>query len=180
MAIVPPIHFWQAGDDMNALRMNEIRDQIVWLVNPPRVHVGRALTTQSLPTSSWNKISFDTLHSSDPYGMWDSGNPDKVTCTVPGWYTVEGVLCVSPTSTSERFVLGIYKNGFTAAEAQLRHDQQNAPSSGNVNVRKEFKIFLNVGDWLHLGEQHLDANTRTSAISGTWEHSQLRMRWVSN
>jgi len=178
-SIVPPIHHWSAGDAMNAERMNEIANQIDFLRNPPMVHVGR-VATQTLATAIWNKVLFDTLHSNDPYEMWDAGTPDRITCTVPGWYTVEGVITLSATATAGRVILGVYKNGFTTNELQLRHDQENSPSGGNVNARKEFKIFLNVDDWLHLGIQYDDAATRTSATFGTWEHSQLRARWTSN
>lgn len=177
---VPTVHNWLAGDEINAVRMNEIAAQIDFVRNPPMAHVGRASSTQNLSGATWNKIVFDTLHSTDPYEMWDAGATDRLTCTIPGWYSVEGVITVSSTANEGAVVLGIYKNGFTANEFQLRHDQQNAPSSGAVNIRKEFRVFLNVDDWIHLGEYHTDAVTRTSATVGTWEHSQLRMRWVSN
>jgi hypothetical protein len=180
MTDVPETHHWLAGDAMNADRMNEVRDAIEWLRNPPMVHVRRRLTTQSLPGNQWNKIVFDQIANSyDPYGMFDTGATDRITATVPGWYSYEGVLAINGTATVARMILGVYKNGFTTNELMLRYDVDNAPSSGNMLVRKESTIFLNVGDWLHLAWNLNAAETRTSQITSDSESSQLRVRWVS-
>jgi hypothetical protein len=179
MTDIPVTHHWLAGDEMNADRMNEVRDAIEFLRNPPAVHVRRRLTAQTGITGTWTKILFDQVVY-DPYGMFDSGNSDRITATIPGWYTYEGVISLNPTSTSCRVLLGVFRNGLTDDEHLLRYDVDNAPSAGNVDIRKESTIFLNVGDFLHLAVNHgCAAETRTSQISSDAQSSQLRVRWIS-
>ena len=183
MADVPVVHHWLAGEDMNAERMNEIKAQIDFLRNPPMVHVARFTTIQTLTGGTWNAISFDlVINSYDPYDMFDSGQPTKVFSQVPGWYTVEGQFSLNQTNTDGRLILGIYKNGFTDDELQIRSDIQNFPSSctGCTNLSKEGLLFLNVGDYVHLGiwfDQDATRDTKNATLSET---CRLRLRWVSN
>jgi hypothetical protein len=176
----PSVHNWLAGDDMNADRMNEIADQISFLRNPPMIHVTRTLTTQAL-TQGWNFINFDTVvNGYDPYDMFDSGAPDRITCQIAGWYTVEGQMSLNQTSTEGRQILGVYKNGTATGNVQLRSDVQNFPGAGAVAWTKEFSVFLNVGDWLHLGHWFFTDTTRTTIAGSTTDRSRLRARWISN
>lgn len=181
MSSVPDIHHWLAGEDMNADRMNEIKASIDFLRNPPMVHVTRQTTAQNL-VSGWNSISFDTVvNSYDPYTMFDAAQPTKVFSQVPGWYQILGGYSINGTSTEERQILGLYKNGFTADELQMRSDVQNFPSFGNATWTKEFTVFLNTGDWMQLGVWFdNDASRTTSTASSTGELCRLRMRWVSS
>ncbi len=177
---VPDIHHWLAGDDFNATRMNEIRDQINWLRNPPTVHVARSITTQTIPFQTWTKVSFDTVvNSYDPYVFFDAGTPDRITITQAGWYTCEIVCSMSSTFNDSRMIMGLYKNGFTTNELLLRYDQTTLPNTGNINMRKETTLFFNVGDWMHLGLYTDDTANRVSANTSAAESSQLRVRWVS-
>lgn len=180
MTDVPSTHHWLAGDEMNADRMNEIRDSINWLRNPPVVQVRRRLTTQTgFVANAWKKIEFDQAVY-DPYTMFDISVPDRITATVPGWYSYEAVISMNGTGTACRCILGVYRNGFTTDEHILRYDVDNAPSSGNINIRKESTIFLNTGDWLHLAFYHVcSSESRISQITNDSECSQLRVRWVS-
>lgn len=178
---VPPIHRWYAGDRMASIRMDEIKDQIDFLRNPPTVHVARTLTTQAVAQSTFTKVNFDTLvNSYDPYEMWDAGAPDRLTCTIAGWYQVEGQISVSGSGSEGLVELTVYKNGGLATDAQLRSDVQNFPSMGTVNISKETTIFLNVDDWLHLYIwQSADVSKTTTAGSAS-ERCRLRLKWVSN
>ena len=180
MATVPPVHSWLAGDEMNAMRMNEIKDQIDFLRNPPMVHVARLNTAQTL-TNTWNFISFDTVvNSYDPYTMWDSGNPDQLTCTIAGWYWVQGQFAISSTATDERLILGVYKNGKNSGtDVEMRSDVQNAPAHGSNTWSKEFHVYLDEGDWIHLGV-HIETDaSRTTTLGGVSDCCRMRMRWVS-
>lgn len=180
----PVVHNWLAGDDMNADRMNEIAAQISFLRNPPMVHVARTVTTQALSTG-WNYIQFDTIvNNYDPYDMVDLvSDPSKVFAQVAGWYTVEGQLSMNGTSGQGRDILGILKNGTygtTGALMQLRSDVQNFPAVGSVAWSKECMLFLNVGDFLHLGHWFDDTASRTTTAGSVIDRSRLRLRWVSN
>lgn len=176
----PPIHNWLAGDDFNADRMNEIGDQITFLRNPPMVHVARTITSQTLG-QGWNFISFDTVvNSYDPYGMFDSGSPDRISGQVAGWYTVEAQMSLNQTSNEGRLILGVYKNGTGGNNLQLRSDVQNFPGAGAVAWTKEFMVFLNVGDWLQLGHWFFMDTSRTTISGSVFDRSRLRARWVSN
>lgn len=175
---VPAIHTWSAGDDMNAARMNEIKTSIDFLRNPPMVHVGRTLTTQAATVGTFTKTSFDTLYNSyDPYGMWNAGTPTALTCTIPGWYTIEAVMCLSNNATDTRIQMVFYKN----TEIAMRWDQQGIQNlAGSINMRKESTIFLNVGDQVFLGAGYNTGAARTMNVDSTTECPQLRIRWVSN
>lgn len=180
MTDIPVTHHWLAGEDMNADRMNEVAAAIEFLRNPPMIHVRRRLTAQSLTGSVWNKISFDqVVNSYDPTGMFDAGTPDRVTAQVPGWYSYEARISVVGTATTTRVILGTYRNGFSSDQHILRADMENAPSAGNINIRRDSTIFLNAGDWLHLAFFADNAETRTTSTFSDAESSGLRVRWVS-
>ncbi len=178
----PAIHRWKAGDAMNAVRMNEIRDAIEWLVNPPMVHVGRTLSNQTAAANTFTNISFDTTYNSyDPYNMWDISDPTKVYATVAGWYTYEAVLCVGANADDCRLIMSVFLNGTTVDDHILKFDQQSAPSAGgNVNMRKEAQIFMNVGDHLRLTFNYNGTTARSIIANGVFECPQMRLRWISN
>lgn len=178
----PPVHRWRAGDAMNALRMNEITASLNWLRNPPTVHVGRTLTNQNATTGVYTFVSFDTNYNSyDPYNMWDISDPTKVYAQVAGWYTYEGVLNLGSNADDCRLIMSVFLNGTSTTNIIMRWDQQGAPSvGGNVNMRKEAQIFMNVGDYLTLGFHYNGATARQMIANSTTECPQLRLRWVSN
>lgn len=179
----PPIHRWHAGDEMNAARMQEIKDAIDWLRNPPMVHVSRRNTNQNATANVWTDVSFDTtVNNYDPYNMWDISDPTKVYCTVAGWYTYEAVLCIGANSDDCRLILAVFLNGTSVVTDEImKFDQQSAPSAGgNVNMRKEAQVFLNVGDHLRLNFNYNGATARQLIANSDAECPQLRVRWVSN
>lgn len=181
MTSAPDVHHWRAGDDMSALRMNEIKTAIDFIRNPPFAHIRRRTTTQSLTGAAWNKVVFDQLANSyDPYGMWDAGATDRLTIEVPGWYIVQGGISFTGSSVNTNTALGISKNGFATTDRLLRFDQQNTPSVGQVDIHKETMMFLNTGDFVHLGIFLGDAAARTTMNTSDADCPQLKVRWVSN
>jgi hypothetical protein len=172
----PAVHYWKAGDGLNAERLNEAADSINWYTDPPLVHVTMTSGSIALPVTTWTPVAF-TNAISDPYDMWDIGTPDTITVNVPGWYTVEIVMCVSNVvATDARLALAIWKQN---AENLLRWDQQTNGNNGNVNVHKETTMFLNVGDTILL-KAHVSAGARNIITNGSNESPQIRMRWISN
>jgi hypothetical protein len=173
----PPIHHWFAGDPVSAERMNEIKASIDWLRNPPLLHLQRTGSSIALAVTTWTSIPFDTVLA-DNYDMWDAGTPDTVTVTVPGWYTVEGVLRFQNTAVDSRLTLGVWKQAGT--ELILRYDQQGLDGTGgDINMRKESTMFLNVGDTITL-EAHTNAGARNLVVGTNGECPTLKMRWVSD
>jgi hypothetical protein len=176
MTNAPPVHYWKAGDAMNAEVLNEIGTAIDWLTDPPLVHVTMITGSITLPVATWTNVAFTTAIS-DPYDMWDIGTPDTITVNVPGWYTVEGALCLSNVGgTDAKITMGVWKQN---AEIILRWDQQTINNNGNVNIHKETTMFLNTGDTLVL-KAYASAGARNIITNGSSESPQLRMRWVSN
>jgi hypothetical protein len=176
---VPTVHHWRAGDEMNADRMEEIKDAIDFLRNPPTARVMRLVSSQNLPAGARTAITFDTLYNSyDPYGMWSAGTPDRLTCQVPGWYAVEGVLNLDNAAAVEsRLQLELWKNN---TDFILRWDQEALPATGgNINIRKESFMFLNYGDYVQLKCWN-GTGTRTAFNNGFNESPQMRARWFSN
>lgn len=182
MADVPNQHHWLAGEPMNAARMNEIATTIDWLRNPPMVHVGRTLTNQALTgTNATNVVSFDTLFNSyDPYDMWDPAAPTKLTCTVPGWYDVGFAAIVSVDANNARVITEITKNSIVQTDALTRFDAISLPNSGNIGVRTNSLLFLNVGDFISLLVIFTSATARNLLASSNSESPRLQLRWVSN
>lgn len=179
MASVPNLHHWHAGDEVNAIRMNEIKDQINFLRNPPVCHVGRRLTNQSIATAGSWKVVFDTAFY-DPYEMWDAGTPDQITITVPGWYTYEGVIQMTNAAVAATVSVYVYKNNLAVDDLIMRWDQQGLQVSGNINMRKESTMFLNVGDVVYLAGYYSNGTGRSFVATDDHLCPQLRIRWVSN
>jgi hypothetical protein len=176
MATAPSVHYWKAGDGVNAEIMNEVQQGIEWFRNPPLVHVTMASGSIALPATSWTSVTFTTAIS-DAYDMWDISDPDNINVTVPGWYTVEATISVSNVAaTDARLTMALYKQN---AELILRWDQQVNGNNGNINIHKETTMFLNTGDTLQL-KVHVNAGARNIVTNGTNEAPQIRMRWVSN
>lgn len=179
MPNLPEIHHWLAGDAVNAIRMNEIGDQIKFMMNPPLVHVARRLTQQAVAGTSYAKVSFDTVIS-DPYGMFDAGTPDQVMVTVPGWYSCEIVVAwASFGAVDTRVIMALNKNDFSDDGRLIRYDQETLPATG-MTMRKEAQLFFNVGDTAFLNVQKSNATTQNLSIASAAESCQLRMRWISS
>lgn len=176
MATAPGVHYWKAGDSMNAEIVNEVQRGIEWFRNPPLVHVTMTSGSIALPTTTWTSVAYTTAIS-DPYDMWDVSTPDVINVNVPGWYTAEAVVCVSNVAaTDARLTVGLWKQG---SELVLRWDQQVNGNNGNINVHKETTMFLNAGDTL-VTRVHINAGARNIVTNGSSEAPQIRMRWVSN
>lgn len=179
MATVPIVHHWKAGDDMNAERMQEIKDVIDFLRDPPTVRVMRLGSTQAMTVNGRTTATLDTLYNSyDPYGMWNVSAPDRITCQVAGWYAVEGVLCMDNTAAVQsRLQLELWKNN---TDMLLRWDQEALPATGgNINIRKESFMFLNFGDFVQLKAWN-SAGARNFVNGSFAESPQIRARWFSN
>lgn len=182
MASVPPIHHWLGGDELNASRMNEIKDSIDFLRNPPMVHVRRRNSSFGFTAASgsWFAVSFDTLvNSYDPYGMWNVSQNAQLTIQVPGWYSCEMVTHWAGTAQDVRYLQVIGKNGITFDDMILRHDQESLPNS-SVAARKESLLFLNEGDFIQLAVSTEGTGTFNLTALSDSECTQLRIRWVSN
>lgn len=176
----PDVHYWLAGDEMNAVRANEIKAQIDWLRNPPMVHVTRLSTAQTL-TGNWNIISFDTLvNSYDPYEMWDIGTPDVITAQVAGWYYVLTRFALNATATEARLQMGVFKNGTDSlTNIEMRSDNQNTPSQGSNTHSKAFHVYCNKGDVLRMGVGIENDASRTTTIASLSDSCIMMVRWCS-
>lgn len=178
----PPIHHWLGGDELNATRMNEIKDSIDFLRNPPTVHVRRRNSNFAFTASSgiYFAVPFDTLVSNyDPYGMWDPVQNAQLTIQVPGWYSCEMVTYWAGTAQDVRLLQVLGKNGITFDDMILRHDQTSLPNS-NTAVRKESLLYFNEGDYIQLAVSTEGTGTFTLNATSDSECPQLRLRWVSN
>jgi hypothetical protein len=177
---IPNVHHWKAGDEVSALRMNEIKDQINFLRNPPACHVARRLSNQSIAAAGGHVVVFDTAFY-DPYEMWDPGDPDHITVTVPGWYTYEGVIQMTNAAVDTRVMVNVYKNSTGGDDLIMRWDQQGLQNlGGNINMRKESTMFLNVGDTVILSGYYLSGSGRSLVATDDYLCPNLRIRWVSN
>lgn len=182
MPSAPIIHHWRGGDEMNASRMNEIKDSIDFLRNPPMVHVRRRNTNFSFTASSGTffVVTFDTLvNSYDPYGMWNPVTNGLLTIQVPGWYSCEMVTYWAGSAQDVRLLQVLGKNGMTFNDMILRHDQTALPNS-SVAARKESLLYFNQGDQVSLGVSTEGTGTFTLNATSDSECPQLRIRWVSN
>lgn len=176
---IPNLHHWKAGDEVSAMRMNEIKAQIDFLRNPPMCHVARRLTNQGAAVGG-TAVIFDTAFY-DPYEMWDAGSPDHITVTVPGWYTYEGVITMTNAAISTTVMVNVYKNGQGTDDLILRWDQQGLQNlGGDMNMRKESTMFLNVGDVVYLHGYYGNGSGRSLVATSDYQCPQLRIRWVSN
>lgn len=179
---VPPIHYWNAGDDMNASRMNEIADTINWMRDTPMVHVGRTLTNQATSASSaLNTASFDTLFNSyDPYDMWDPAAPTVVTAQVSGWYDIEYGMVLSLDANAGRVSTGVFRNGDTANTID-RCDMITAPNlGGNLGLRRNTVNFLTAGDTLSMQVIYNTTVARNLLAVSASECPRLRLKWISS
>lgn len=180
MTTVPSIHYWRAGDEMNALKMNDLANVIDWMRNPPMVHIGRTLSNQATTASSAeNVVSFDTVYNSyDPYDMYDAGDPTKITIQVSGWYDIEYATVLSLDANQGRVINAVRRNA--GSNSILSSDEVTAPNLGNLSIKRNGLTFLTAGDYVTLSVIYSTTVARNLLAVSTSECPQLRVRWVSN
>lgn len=176
MADSPPIHHWLGGDELNADRMNEIKDSIDFLRNPPMAHVRRRLSNQTIVTNTWHSVAWDEAVS-DSYSTWSEAT-FSLKIAVPGWYSCEMVIAWGGTATDTRFVNAISKNGITEDDILLRYDQRSLPATTTV-VRKENIVFFNEGDDVRCMVLANGGTSYTLLAASDVICPQLRIRWIS-
>ena len=91
-------------------------------------------TPQTIPhAGSGTFIEFDTVDY-DPFGFFDTITPDRVTPTVPGWYTFVGRVVYTANATSRRACF-INTNGTLAAPGTLGGQSLQTPAGGSCQVQ---------------------------------------------
>ncbi|WP_327066908.1 hypothetical protein [Kitasatospora sp. NBC_01302] len=161
----------------SALWNANVYNGLTYAQQPPDF-VGYQSTAQSIPTSSWTTLNFDTSPT-DTYGGHSAvTNPSRYTCQVgvPGWYTCCGVYAPTGNATGFRAVK-MQVNGVAVLGGAAYINAGAAVELGVVTPTKD--VFLNVGDYVEIcGYQNtgsalntiLDGDLRTG-LWVRWSHA---------
>lgn len=185
MTAAPAPRTWANGEKPDYQTWNqELYDTWVFLLNPPMVKA-RQTTAQSIPTSSWTALNFQT-EDVDTHGFHSATvNPSRFTPTVPGFYVgYAGVSWVYNATTNSRRMFRIQKNGTTAWD---RADTL-APNLANANLVVKGVAFgplycNGTTDYVEVyAYQDSGAAINTDVGSGTTDYEEqpeFYMRWYS-
>jgi hypothetical protein len=105
-------------------------------------------TAQPIPNNAWQAVGFDTVRY-DSGGTWAAANPTRLTCQVPGTYTITGHAVLANSAAGTVRLASLWLNGATALA-------QQAPSlaafSGSITWRASVTTTtrLNAGDYVEL------------------------------
>jgi hypothetical protein len=119
-------------------------------------------TDGTLVTGTWYELSFASNTRDDPYGMWSSGAPDRLTCLVPGVYDIKGAVAYDNNTTGRRDV-GIRVNGALAA-----YDCRDAVDSVNTHCTIATTCKLTSGDYVQLAARQSSGGNLSVVASGDY------------
>lgn len=150
MGTIPDPRTWNVGDLVAAADLNdEIRDMINWMVDPPRIKLGKSasqnnLTDQTVTKLTWNTEAFkvDITHSAS------SGD---ITVQTAGYYLVIANVEFSAENSVGQRRVDIFINGFTATQNVFASG--NTTPAGNVLIRMSVAGYQRalVGDVFNVG-----------------------------
>lgn len=181
MTAVPTTRTWVAGEVVTAAFMNNtIRDVDNFMLARPQCAVNMA-SAQTLTTSVWTALNFDT-ETVDTTGMHStSSNTDRITAVYPGWYQFSGSYGPASNATGIRGTR--YSTALAATpttEVILDASQLALPAVAlGTYPAKTMPVFLNVGDVGRMqafqsSGGNLGVDNTANSRSGLWA------LWTSN
>jgi len=91
---LPRIDLFQAGTEVNAALLDEVRYAVDFLQDPPGGKFAQT-SSQTISNNSWTAINFDTRVEDREYEvdsttpLWVVGSPSLITIRTDGWYAFE-------------------------------------------------------------------------------------------
>jgi len=150
---ITPMTWTDGTEDLTDVNLNtEIRDSYNLQLLPPSVSIRRT-TTQTIATSTWTGIGFDTLEYdtlATDTPQWASGSNTKLTCQVNGWYEIIGSGTYNSPSARGIFVSSVRLNGVTDS-THLYHGSSmctNGTTFGTLDYSYKNLLALNSGDFI--------------------------------
>jgi len=120
------------------------------LVVSPSVRVFRS-TVQSVPSSTWTSISWDTVrYDRGPAAHWNINNPTRLTCQVAGTYAISGHVTFNNIAGGTYRIIDLHINGtrYTAINGMSGGVAITAASPPYISIPEI--VYLNVGDYIEL------------------------------
>jgi hypothetical protein len=154
----------------------ELRDALMFLLNPPMFRVHCSGTSQTIPSGAgtWTPITF-TGKSVDPYGMWSSGA--TVTCQRAGLYYVAGLAGCTEASSKTGYRASRIHQTLAAGGSQDYYGVSAVPMTGSkttgTTLLVDAWIRMAVGDTLQLQFDH--TNSSSLSVLGTSASVSARM-----
>jgi hypothetical protein len=148
-----------------------VRDAINFVINPPEAVISQT-AVQSIATSAFTPLQFDTT-TQDTYGSHSNTvNNTRMTAQVAGWYQIDATYAAAVNGTGGRQVV-IAKNG-----TQITTSLFGVASSTLINLvlQTSALVQLNVGDYVEAqGWQSSGGNLNTvttqSGMTAVWVHA---------
>lgn len=162
---IPGAAVWLATDGMDLFAIGTIMP-----TGPVFCTIART-TDGTLSTGTWYDMSFASNSRTDPYGMWSSGAPDRITCIVPGIYQIEGQVTFDTDSNGGRDIR-LAVNGGTKAQ-DMRPPRPGVATA--VTVSTIWK--LAAGDYIQLGARQ-SSGANLSILASSSGGVRLTVQWL--
>jgi hypothetical protein len=140
------------------------------LANPPRAKMARNAVL-SLTANVWTVVPWDVT-TYNPFGMWASGSPSRLTVATAGLYHVDCATIFGVTASVLRLGVGVYLNG-----AFVHQNLILGPGTTGAAVGPAFSADVQcaVGDYLEMFVYSTIANT---LAAGNPQFAFMNARWV--
>jgi hypothetical protein len=123
----------------------------------------RRSTTQSIPNAIQTALSFDE-ELSDDAGMYDGGQPTRLTAPADGWYSLNAAMYFGANANGHRY-MWFRLNGTDTLEAA-----NNQAGSSEVNLNVSGQVYLSAGDYIEVIAYQ---NSGTALNSSSYSNSPL-------
>lgn len=177
-ALVDPqtIHNPSVGGVAPSTWGDAVRDAIMWLANPPKVHVyhsvAQSITNVTLTASAFNteRYDTDTIHDT-------ATNNSRLTCKTAGTYSIGGNVSWEAAAAGTYRLCRIRLNGSTIIASSVSAPSAFAAVSTDLNVTVDYALAVN--DYVELVVQH-NAGAGGLQILASLNYSpEFWIRWVS-
>lgn len=174
MATVPTMRTWTDTEVVDASMMNSnVRDMGNYVLGPPHTFI-RQTVAQSLTSSTWTAITFDTEEVDSDGGHSTVTNTSRYTGQTAGWYFVAGLASFAANATGTRRIrFNLNGAAMNASEATT-----SAQGVGATGIGVTRMVYLNVGDYIEVFAYQSSGGALNTSVN-TESQSQLSVLWIS-
>jgi hypothetical protein len=124
--------------------------------------VFRQLTAQSVPSSAWTALTWDTIDK-DTHGSWSSANPTRYTAAVPGWYEIDARVDHAYINATEFRSLAFEINGQNSNSARVAKVQMPPVIGVDTALTTSTCLYLNTADYVEAIVYNFSGSTEVIA-----------------
>lgn len=179
MGSFPTVPTFQAGQILTAAQLNALAAFTAWMSNPPRVSTYQA-TVQSIPSSAYTAVSFDT-DSFDSDNMHSvTSNKTRVVLNTPGMYQIDATVPFTAANVGNAF-MAIGYNGAGVYSNPIPGGAVAAPLSSSLAVMLNISISwsFHLGDYLEVFVYQSSGSSLSLNNTSAYKPA-VSVRWVAS